>query len=329
MDDTITKEQVLNAYNNAPDFVRAAFNDEVTTQVVVGLKAKFQLHIDMAGILAKEVGYLLLGVIDPDTFAKRLKTSGFSEQMVTEIMAELNQKVFVPLRTKMRREGVETGQTPAPVAKVPQQRPMAPPPTPTVGGVSSYSPPLQSPRYSYPENPMPTQPQYQSISKIAPLPPKNVLPRPPSLPAVGGSRPVSGQVPKPMDASRMLEDHEEPHIEFNKTPPAPGVPVREKRVETPLGQALRTVMPSVPPTNLPGVMPKSIAPGARYSSYTVTPKASPVTPPIPPKPIPPVTPPAPLNASPREAPGEHYAKQNVVAAKPYSADPYREPIDEK
>ena len=72
MNDSFTKEQVLAAYNAAPDFVRATFNDEKTTQIVIGLQTKYQLHIDSAGILAKEIGYLLLGLTNPSKFASRI-----------------------------------------------------------------------------------------------------------------------------------------------------------------------------------------------------------------------------------------------------------------
>ncbi|MBI4065600.1 hypothetical protein HY412_00195 [Candidatus Kaiserbacteria bacterium] len=87
----------------------------------------------------------------------------------------------------------------------------------------------------------------------------------PPQPASSPQKPVSSNQPP---ASRLLEDHEEPHIEFKKTTPPP-------------------------PPNLPGVIHHSPLP---------TQKPAPSIIPTPPKSIPPVPP------------------------KPYSSDPYREPI---
>ncbi|MCX6789919.1 MAG: hypothetical protein NTV60_00115, partial [Candidatus Kaiserbacteria bacterium] len=129
MNDTITKDQVIEAYNNAPDFVRAAFNDGKTTQVIVGLQSKFQLHIDQAGTLSKEVGYLLIGLIDQEKFARRLKSSGFSDQAVTEIARELNEKIFMPIR-KAEEKGIPVPTIPQPAThfklenKIPVPRPV-------------------------------------------------------------------------------------------------------------------------------------------------------------------------------------------------------------
>lgn len=117
---------------------------------------------------------------------------------------------------------------------------------------------------------------------------------------------------KPSD-EKLLEDREEPHIEFKK-PPVLSVPPR---------------MPVPPPSNFPGA---PIPPGVRFSPIapkvesTIKPAA--VIPPTPPtssaptiqaKPVSPIPPPASVPPASPIAP----------APVSYTTDPYREPIDEK
>lgn len=97
MNETITKEQVLQAYNAAPGHVREKFNDEKTTQLIVDLQSRLGRN---DGILGKETGYLLLGLTDPKTFASNLSSEGFSDSAIREINKELNDKIFLSLQQK-------------------------------------------------------------------------------------------------------------------------------------------------------------------------------------------------------------------------------------
>ncbi|MFA5744951.1 MAG: hypothetical protein WC887_01925 [Candidatus Paceibacterota bacterium] len=275
MNDTITKEQILAAYNNAPDFVRAVFNDEATTQVVIGLQSKLQLHVDAAGVLAKEVGYLLLGLVDPSKFVDRLKNSGFSEQAATEIITEINQKIFVPLREKMKSGA---GNTQQPIRPTEPERPSVPPTT----WRASVPPPRPSqvnasvPSYSY-TPPTQTSQHFHLENKIPP----------PS---------------RPVNIGRLLEDHEEPHIEIRDKVQGISLPGTN------------------PPVSVPLTPSSAIPPGVRFSPRSVeapsvvgpvvpkieTPIQKPFVPPVQSKPIPPAPP----------------------ITKSYVDDPYREPIEE-
>ena len=259
MNDTITKDQVLNAYNNAPDMVRASFNDEATTQVVMGLQTKFQFQADNASVLGKEVGYLLLGLTDPSKFTNRLKDAGFSEQVITEIAKEITQKIFVPLREKMKDAAINTSD-PA-IQRSPQVN--AP--------VPAYVPPLQA---QIPPDSAQTgeAKEYFHLENKIPVPP----PREGSLTSL-----------KRIDEEKLLEDHEEPSIVFNKGFVAP-VPAR-----TALRPAVAFGVGGPPPANLPGAMPPQ--PIQPRPSLKATEGAA--------KPVPP------------------------VSSRPYSVDPYREPID--
>lgn len=297
MSDTFTKDQVIAAYNNAPDYMRAVFNDEKTTRLVIELQKRFQLHTDVAGILGQELGYLLLGLTNPDKFMIRLKANGFDDQIINQTVIEINKSIFLPLRERLR-SGEFSSATKSAVPQmprvnpviaqvpryVPPARPTPPTPTPPPAPMpepeplrearkveipmpSYYAPPLQSPRYIRTETKLPTDNTEQPILNTgrapvahgAPLPPKGAMPRP---------SPGISPAPRQIDSARLLEDHEEPHIEFRS------------------GTAPTTAAKTAPPpSNLPGVLPNPANADARPS-----------------------TPAAP-------------------ARPPYSADPYREPVE--
>lgn len=275
MDNVITKDQVLAAYNAAPDFIRAAFNSEATNQTVVDLQKKLELHIDKAGILAKEVGYLLLGLSNPAKFASRLKNSGFSDVAIAEISRVLNEKVFSPIRKEEEKQGTGAKQTSE--ASPAQSQSAVPVPARPVT-------PVATPRPIAPPSP-----------HIAPLPPKTTMPMKGSP---LGETLRSIMAPKPLDPAKLLEDHEEPHIEFKPEAPKPAIPVAPKE-STPVASVS---MPPQPKSPTPPA-PESVIPP--MPKFPQTPSMPQVVPPVPPKtpPVPPIT--------------------------SYSSDPYREPIDDE
>jgi|SRR3989344_949367 len=284
--------EIIQRTNTAPQPVRDVIEDVQTALYIAELGQKYSLHIDKIGMLAELNRNMLLGLVGPEEFLQELVAAGIQDKDAREIMTEINQKIFVPLREQMKKRPPTATEPVKPVApQMAPSRPMGAPaplyarPTQAPGVVG---PPPQSPSYFHLENKIPAPPKAMQgavpvrstqssgrppISNSAPLPPKSVLP------------PRAG-----LDPKRLLEDHEEPHIDI-------------KGAETPLQQALRTVLP---PANLPGVI----------THPPLTPPA-PIAPPQPP--LPP-TPPKPIPPTPLVSP---------IPPKPYSADPYREPIDEK
>lgn len=339
-----------------PPAIRSYLAQGKYTAVAQSLMAKYGLRIDQAAVLERETMLILMGIETPEEFTQTLSTeAGLNQQTVSSIVQDVNTQIFSPLREEMRK-GVEAfgkkpPQIPAampvrqPATASVMPRPMGVPPAPAAGAGQSASyfhlenklPPPPRPAESAAVRPIPPRPSAQvpvaaaalrtpvpvlpqqpprplqsvtpitkadasvgsptvfasgpksiNILSIAPLPPKIVLPR-----AVGaGLRPGTQPFPKSMDSSKLLEDHEEPHINISNK-------VQAASSGTPLQQALRTVLPrpavasgvgGPPPPNLPGAMP-------------------------PPDIMPPSRPAA---AAPK-------VSQSPVA--PYSADPYREPID--
>ena len=229
--------------------MRATFNDEKTTQVIIGLQAKFGLHIDSAGILGKGVGYMFLGLLSPPELLQKLLTAGIPDANARGIMAEINQKIFIPLREQIRNAAPPPAPGPA--------QPAAPPPAPRPVNIpvpKYYAPPPQSPKYPRAGSELPPGLRFaQGSPAQRPAPPRPVVATPMPTPPVAGT-------PKPVSSNTLLPDHEEPspspkategaaHLELRGAPGAP--------IESPLRQALRAV---TPPQNLPGAVSPPPAP---------------------------------------------------------------------
>ena len=114
MDNDFPREQVLGAYRNAPAPVRDAFSSPDTVDVISAIQATHKLHIDTAGLIGRYVGYMLVGLVEPAAFYDRLLGIGMSTEVATNIVREINTKVFQPLQKRMREDGAsEKGETPS------------------------------------------------------------------------------------------------------------------------------------------------------------------------------------------------------------------------
>ena len=205
------------------------------TLVAKNLMTKYNLRIDQGGVLEREIMLLLMGIETPDEFIQALvEEAKLEQQTVTGIVQDINTQIFVPLREEEMKSG---GMKTEPAVQ------QSPRPTEVPGVVG---PPPQSPSYFHLENKLPLVsglPRGSIVHPPLPTPPKNVPPRPttpaPNVPSgrsdLGSvlsavtvkptqlpSRPPASSLQPP--ASRLLEDHEEPHIEFKKASPPPNLP---------------------------------------------------------------------------------------------------------
>jgi hypothetical protein len=253
------KETIKQVLQTLPPFLRTYITQGKYTPVAQGLMKKYGLRIDQGAVLERELLLLLMGIDNPTEFTQALlEEARIDQQTVNALTKDINDQVFLPLR---KEEELQSKQVPAQSVAKPVQTP-APAPKPT----------------------MPAPPH------IAPLPPKMAMPKSGSL----GDIVRRITAPAAPDASRLLEDHEEPHIELKKpnapvlTAPTAPVVSASKPVPAP-----EPVMPPVSALKSP--MPEPAV------------KVTPPTPPAPPVPKAPLPPP-------------------VTS---YEVDPYREPLDGK
>jgi hypothetical protein len=315
-----TQQQVIEAYKKLPPPVQEFLADpDQLARVLTDIRNTYDLHIDVIGQVNESIGYLLLGLVSASEFRDTLKTAGVPGNTINDIIVEINKRIFVPLREEEMKSGTGNVQQPA--------KPVFP-----AGLPQGSSPSAPEPKkYLHLDNripPRPAQSLRPSVSVATPVPPRFVVsPRvppqgssalqnglaaihhqplvtpatpPPSPKAMERQGSQTSLPTKPVVNEKLLEDHEEPHIEFSK---APG-----SLVETPLRQALRTV---IPPANLPGTFQSRPTPVEGRPSPRPD-VASGEAGPIIPKVEPPVSPKSSVPAAP---------------AKPYSGDPYREPIE--
>lgn len=257
--DNLTLEQsMMELLKTVPRPVQEFIQKGKIGDVARSLMDRYVLHIDHGAILEYHLTLLLLGVEGPDEFAEALYDKlPVSEKTVKDILIDINQEVFVPLREEERKNGMEN--TPPLARPVEVARPSTAP-RPNVP-VPNYS--AQPTQYSHLENKLPNRPPVApsiGARPVNPVPQGNVA-------AAKPTQPVSGGAPLPpkivMPRSKLLDDHEEPHIEFNKLPTSrpsinlisPPPPAPRPPVAPVARPAAAPIQGSGAPANLPGAFP--------------------------------------------------------------------------
>ena len=221
-------ESVAQVMQTLPPPIRNYLGQGKYTLVAKNLMTKYNLRIDQGGVLEREIMLLLMGIETPDEFIQALvEEAKLEQQTVTGIVQDINTQIFVPLREEEMKSG---GMKTEPAVQ------QSPRPTEVPGVVG---PPPQSPSYFHLENKLPlvsglprgsiVHPPLSALNTgrpPAPVPPRersslrDVLAAVTAPAGIKASPAASIQPP----ASRLLEDHEEPHIEFKKASPPPNLP---------------------------------------------------------------------------------------------------------
>ena len=185
----ISSDQFRTAYGKLPYPLRDFLAGEDMANIVSEVGAKYGLHVDTIGVVDRETTNMLLGLIDPAQFVTELKSAGIPDTTITPLVQELNEKVFMPLHTKMQAPGAAAdpdAENAAIYLEVAHNLGLS---TDSV----SVSPPL-------PINPapavrplVPVQPPYPVTQPIQMTPPPIILPAPqPVLP------PIQAPTPQPI-----------------------------------------------------------------------------------------------------------------------------------
>ncbi|MHB8660461.1 MAG: hypothetical protein ACYC75_00760 [Minisyncoccota bacterium] len=227
--DLTLEESAKQVLQTLPQPIRHYLGQGKYVIVAKNLMAKYGLRVDQGGVLEREIMLLLMGIENPTEFTQALASEArLNQQVIDGIVLDVNNQIFIPLQKEMREGAGNTQQSPK--SAVPQTVTAR---QSTVATASTYAPPPQSPRYARPDDDLISHRSAQSpaFQRVAP----------PSLGATKSAvRAAMSAHSKPMPNEKLLEDHEEPHIEFDETPPS--IP----RLVTP---------PPPPPPNLPGAMP--------------------------------------------------------------------------
>lgn len=110
-----TPEQYITAYRGVPTPIQDLLDDgDLIEKVVSDVQVNYRLHTDDAGTLEEQVRYLLLGLINPAEFFGNLMLAGNDEQTAKGIMAEINERIFIPLKQQV--SGAASKETAPPVS---------------------------------------------------------------------------------------------------------------------------------------------------------------------------------------------------------------------
>lgn len=251
-DDLEFEQNVSTLLASLPAPVRSYVTGKGPDAVVLELTRKYQLHADQAGELHKALLMMLLGVYSPSRFVGTLEDAGFSEETTEGIVADLNERVFAPLR-KAEREAEKKPPTPAKAAVPPAPRPpLASVPAPLgAATMPAPEPPRPAPIAAVPPAAAPSPaPAIQPATTPTPAPRPSAPPPEPvmrtmahdveSMNGQGASQAPAYPPPVPVPAPTPT-DAPAPAPERAAVPSAWSAPVSAPRSETPPPHPTRAI----------------------------------------------------------------------------------------
>jgi len=144
-----------------PTAVKRFVTSPSRDQIIAAIAQKYQLRTDQAGELQRAFIYMLLGVSSPQEFTMDLQESGIPNETISEIILEVNNQVFIPLRNEEEEAAKKQPMLPPPAIGMqqaapikvaapqppapPMPRPAAPAPVNLPGTMPAVPAPMQSP----------------------------------------------------------------------------------------------------------------------------------------------------------------------------------------
>lgn len=97
-----TDEEFDKVFARLPEDVKEAMTAVNTVTIMMGLKTKYNLHIDQLGELSADVGMLMLGAIRPQEFIGKVEAGlRIPHETAKQIATEVNEKIFRPVRESL------------------------------------------------------------------------------------------------------------------------------------------------------------------------------------------------------------------------------------
>jgi len=115
-------QAVATLMQDLPAPVQAFLMSEERARVMRDVAQKHGLHVDQAGEFEQAFLFMLLGISTPEEFVSSLTAAGIPQETVNGLAADVNERVFMPLRNAERTATETPRKEPAP-----KPTPMPPP----------------------------------------------------------------------------------------------------------------------------------------------------------------------------------------------------------
>ncbi|OHA09171.1 MAG: hypothetical protein A3B37_01355 [Candidatus Sungbacteria bacterium RIFCSPLOWO2_01_FULL_59_16] len=244
----ITGQEVERRLGTLPSDVAEAFESVNTGRQIFGIGKSYGLNVDTIGEVAREVGYVMLGLVPTAEFISDLAKIVGDRGKAATIAQEINQRIFLPIRESLRRmPGSAWSGDLAAEAGRPAPPPLRVPPPPPFAKAPAYAEPARPAGGALAGKPPPSRPPEARphAPPVAPKPPPfGVAQDKPPAPIIIEPLPTGG------DGGQRLKKEEITSTEIERLertmmpePPAAPAPPPTSFPPTPLGSAA----PEAPP----------------------------------------------------------------------------------
>lgn len=268
---SISNEEIEQRHEALPNDVATAFEGVDTSRRIFEIGRTHGLGIDTIGAVAREVGYVMLGIVPTSEFVSDLLEIVGGKEKAGAIAREINQKIFLPIRESLRKTYGTSWQdslgaaAPSPAALL-QPRPATPPPRPVPPPPQPRPPPPPVVQRLPPPPPQPPTALEAGIAKV--LPPPAVVPAPPPAlarkpePLIIKPLPIPPPATAVPIASRAPEEKPSP-LPTESTPRVVGSPPPPP-VEPKMPLEKPSPFPGATAERMPRAAPPPAAPQATY-----------------------------------------------------------------
>lgn len=101
---SIDKEKINEAYKKLPEEMKAILVSDETSEFVMNLGKKYQLHVDQTGALSNAIILIMVGLMRPNEFIPAVaKNLNIETDKAQQIAKEINDQIFAPIRESLKQ----------------------------------------------------------------------------------------------------------------------------------------------------------------------------------------------------------------------------------